>query len=175
MVAFVPHKPWMESQFDGSLANTPVDFDTDSLRVALIDDTLAPDPTAHDLWGDLVANEVTGTNYTAGGFDFTTPTLALDSGVVKFDAEDATWAQHASGFTDARYAILLAYDAGTPNNSPIIASADLGSNKGNVAGALTFQWAATGISENCGGLNGQTRWRHHGPVLGARERHPSAF
>lgn len=144
MAAFTPHYTFLLSQFDMVLTNSPVDFNTDDIRCALITSSLAPDPTTHDQWSDLSANEVSGTNYSAGGYDFGSLTVTNNSGTIQLDAEDATWAQNAGGFTTARYAVLLKYDTGTPGNSLIIGSADLGGDKGNVTGPLTLQWAATG-------------------------------
>ena len=46
---------------------------------------------------------------------------------------DITWSQDASGFEDARYAILYK-DSGAAATSPLIAYADLGGDKGNKAG-----------------------------------------
>lgn len=145
MPAFVPHQSWMLSQLDASLTNSPVDFDTNDIRCALIDSTLAPNPATHDQWSDLSANEVSGDGYTAGGFDFASMDVTNDSGTMKIDAEDAVWTQEAAGFTDARYAVLLKYDTGTPGNSVIIGSADLVSDRGNVSGPLTLQWHADGL------------------------------
>lgn len=122
-----------------------LDWSVDTIKVALITSAVAPAEATHDFWNDLSANEVSasGTGYTAGGQALASKTEALTSGVTKLGAADPTgYAQNASGFTSARYAILYK-DTGVGSTSPLIAFADLGSNVGNVAGALTFDFDTT--------------------------------
>lgn len=126
-----------------------IDFDdnsTTTVKLALVTSTFTPAIDTQDFWDDLVANEVSGTNYTAGGLSITNRSAsAPSSGVVTLDADDpATISQDAAGFTDARYAIL--YKAtGTNSTSPLIAYYDLTSDRGNVDGDLSFTLDASGI------------------------------
>lgn len=137
MPAFVPHEIWHEAQFDGGITGTPVDFDTDTIKLALIDDTLAPDETTHDNWDDLSSNEVSGDGYTAGG-ETLTVTVEKSSAVVTVDSGDTTWSQEAAGFTNARYAVWYKVGGGE-SSSPILGHMDMGSDKGNVSGPLTIE------------------------------------
>ncbi len=122
-----------------------VDLDGGSFKVALVTNSYTPDRAAHDFWDDVSANEVSGDNYTAGGNAAATPTWTLASNVWTFDAADpATWSQHATGFATARYAILY-LDTGTAGTSTLVAYANLGADKGNVAGDLSVAFAATGV------------------------------
>ena len=137
MPAFVPHEIWHGAQFDGTLTGSPVDFDTDTIKLALIDDTLAPDEAVHDNWDDLAANEVSGTGYTAGG-ETLTITVDQTGAVMTVDSGDTTWAVDLGGFSDARYAVWYKV-GGSDATSPIIGHMDMGSDKGNAAGPLTLE------------------------------------
>ena len=143
MATWVGYELWLEAQADGNLTNTPVDFDADTIRVALVTSSYTPSQ-AHNYFDDVSANEVSGTNYTADGAAVATKTVGLAANTVTFDGDDITWSQHAGGFSNARYAILQK-DSGVAATSPLIAYADMGADKGNVDGDLTLQFAATGI------------------------------
>lgn len=118
-----------------------------TLKLALVTATYTVDQNLHDFFNDIT-NEVTGTNYTAGGNACTSPTWTGPdgSGVLTFDAADpATWSQHASGFTNARRAILY-YDTGVSSTSRLVGySNDFGADIGNVAGDVTVAFNASGI------------------------------
>lgn len=142
-MAWVINHNFLKSQLDASAS--VVDFDTDTIKIMLVDDTAAPDEDSDQFIDDVSANEVSGTNYSAGGATLASADITLTTGVATFDADDVVIAQSGAGFTDARYAFLYK-DTGTPATSPIIAHADLGADKGNVAGALTLQFDAAGIA-----------------------------
>lgn len=124
-----------------SLANS-VDFDTDTIKIALCTATYTPDYDAHDFFDDIT-NEVTGTGYTAGGATLTTPTVTQDNtddeGV--FDADDVTWA--SSTITAAK--AVLYKDTGVAGTSPLIALVDFGGNKVSDNGSFTISWNAEGV------------------------------
>jgi len=144
MATFVFFNLWKEAQFDGGVTNTPIDFDTDVIKLMLVDSTRAPIANTDTFIGAAIdANEVTGTNYTAGG-DTVTVTVTQTTGTVTVDGTDVTWLQNGAGFTDARYAILYK-DITSAAVSPVIGYIDFTSDKGNVSGDLTVQWNASGI------------------------------
>ncbi len=144
-MAWTLYHKWLEAQVDGGVAGTPIDFDTDTLKILLVTSAYTPSQSLHDLINDAIANEVSGTNYTARGEALANKTVTESSGTVTFDnTVDITWLQHASGFSNARYAILYK-DSGVDTTSPLIAYADLGGDKGNVGGDLTLQFDALGI------------------------------
>ena len=123
-----------------------VDFDTDIMKIALVTNGNVPDVTitGDDFFDDLEATEVSGTGYSAGGIALTTRTIVESGGTVTFDADDVTWSQDGSGFTDARHAILY-HDTGTPTTSSLVATMNMAVDKGNTTGDLTLEFASTGL------------------------------
>lgn len=119
-----------------------------TLKCAIVTGAYTVDQNLHDFWNDAQANEVSGTNYTAGGNACASPTWTGPdgAGLLTFDASDpATWTQHASGFSNGRRAIIY-YDTGTPSTSRLVAyTNDFGADSGNVAGDFSVAINAAGI------------------------------
>ena len=141
-MAWVIFHKFMEKQHDGNALN--LDTAGDDIRCMLVDSTRAPVQATDEFIVDIDNNEVSGTNYTAGGYDMTNQSIALATGTVTFDADDCVWTQSASGFSNARYAVIYDYN-GTPASDRVICYADLGSNVGNVSGDLTIEMSSSGI------------------------------
>lgn len=141
-MAWVIFHKFLEHQEDGNAIN--LDTGGDDIRVMLVTDTRAPVQATDEVMTDIDDNEVSGTNYTAGGFDCTNQAITLATGTVTFDIDDCVWYQSGSGFSTARYAVMYKY-TGTPATDRVIAYADLGGNKGNVSGDLTLEMDALGV------------------------------
>lgn len=123
--------------------NKEVDFDSDTIKVALLSSSYTPDQDAHDYFNDVSSYEVTGTGYTSGGATLASKTATYDSGtnVIVLDAADVTWS--ASTIT-ARYAVV--YDStGTSSTSALIGYVDFGSDQSSTNGNFTITWDSTGI------------------------------
>jgi hypothetical protein len=123
--------------------NKEVDFDSDTIKVALVSSSYTPDQDAHDYWNDVNSYEVTGTGYTAGGATLASKTATYDSAtnVIVLDAADTTW---SSSTITARYAVI--YDStGTASTSPLIGYVDFGSDQSSTSGNFTITWDSTGI------------------------------
>ena len=123
--------------------NKEVDFDSDTIKVALVSSSYTPDQDAHDYFNDVSTYEVTGTGYTAGGATLASKTATYDSAtnVVILDAADTTC---ASSTITARYAVI--YDStGTASTSPLIGYVDFGSDQSSTSGNFTITWDSTGI------------------------------
>ena len=125
--------------------NDTVDWDDNSsttVKLALVTSSYTPAVDTHDFWNDVSANEVSGTNYTAGGNAIANKAVSTPaSGTITVDGDDpTTWSQDASGFSNARYAILYK-DTGNTATSPLIAYYDMSSDQGNVAGDLTLSFS----------------------------------
>jgi hypothetical protein len=131
-------------QFLSQALNKEIDWDTDTIKVALLTNAYTPDQDAHNYLDDVVANEVTGTGYTAGGNTLANKTNAYNSAtnVIVLDADDTTW---SSSTITARYAVI--YDASPATNAtkPLIGYVDFGSDQSSSNGNFTITWDATGI------------------------------
>ena len=126
---------------DGT-TNGQVDFDADTIKVALVTSSFSPDFDTMDYFDD-VTNEVSGTGYSAGGATLGSVTITLDTANdrVDIDAADVTW---TTSTITARGAVLY-NSTGTASTSPLIAYYDFGSDKVSSAGDFTIQWAAAGL------------------------------
>lgn len=124
--------------------NKEVDWDTDTIKVALATSSYTPSQDADDYWNDVVANEVSGTGYTATGITLTTKTIGYTSGtnVIKLDADDVTW---SSSTITARYAVIYDATPGTDATRPLLGYVDFGSNQSSSNGNFTITWDANGI------------------------------
>lgn len=122
--------------------NKEVDWDTDTIKVALTTSSYTPNQDTHDYFND-VTNEVTGTGYTAGGNTLASKTITYDdaNNVIVLDAADTTW---ASSTITARYAVVYA-STGTASTSPLIGYVDFGSDQSSTNGNFTITWDSTGI------------------------------
>lgn len=123
--------------------NKEVDFDTDTIKVALLSSSYTPDQDAHDYLNDVSTYEVSGTGYTAGGNTLGSKTATYDSAnnVVILDAADTTW---SSSTITARYAVVYG-STGTSSTSPLIGFVDFGSDQSSTNGNFTITWDSTGI------------------------------
>ena len=140
MAAITKYNKFVKNQNDGTAV---IDWNTDTIKVALVTNTYVPAPTTHDFFDDIT-NEVSGTNYTAGGATLGSMTAVESAGTLTVDGADVTWTQSASGFTTARFAIIYK-STGTASTSPLFGYIDFGADKGNVAGSLILSWNAAGI------------------------------
>lgn len=138
---------WKKAQEDGSLSSTPVDFDTDTIRVAVMAATYTPDggdASAQQYWSDISANQVaTGTAYT-GPITVAGKSVTLSSGTAVIDGNDIVINQDATGFTNGRWIVFHKY-SGVDATSPLMWYGDLGLNRSIVTGSLTFSWNPLGI------------------------------
>lgn len=124
--------------------NKEIDWDSDTIKVALVSSSYTPNQDTHDYWDDVVANEVTGTGYTAGGATLASKTVTYDgaSNVVVLDAADTVWS--ASTVT-ARYAVIYDDSGATNAQKALIGYVDFGSDQSSTNGNFTITWDATGI------------------------------
>lgn len=113
-----------------------------TVKAALLTNVYVPN-VDDDNWNDVVANEVVGTGYTAGGqalaSKVVTQNNVADRG--EFDAADVNWP--VSTIT-ARYLVVY-IDTGVPATSTIIAIIDFGSDRSSTAADFTIEWNALGI------------------------------
>ncbi len=135
---WTPYDAFKTAQFGGSA----IDFDTDDIILILLDNTHTPDRANHNFVDDISADEITETNYarkTLSG-----AALSISSNTLKFDATDpSTYSQSASGFSDAKYAVLAKDAGGADSANPLIAYATFDADVGNVSGDLDLAFDGT--------------------------------
>lgn len=124
--------------------NKEVDINSDVIKLALLDNTHTPNQDTHDYFDDVVADEITGTGYTAGGATIGSLAVTYDAGTntVKIDGADVAW---PSSTFDARYAVLYV-DTGTDSTSVLIGYVDFDGVLSPSNGTLSVVWSAAGIA-----------------------------
>lgn len=125
--------------FDG----TDIDIDSDTIKVALCDNSYTPSIDDHDYFNDIT-DEISGGNYTAGGDTIDNASVTQDNtnDLAYINGDDVTWTSVT--FTDARYGIIYK-STGTASTSPLIGYVDFGANKTITDGTFTISWHASGI------------------------------
>lgn len=128
-----------------SSGNSPnQDFLSDTIDVALLTSSYTPNYDTHDFWNDASANEVSGTGYSANGAALTTKTISVSSGVVKFDADDTSW---ASSTITARYAMVYDRTPSTDATRPLLILVDFGADFSTSNGTFQITWDTNGIGK----------------------------
>jgi hypothetical protein len=124
--------------------NKEIDWDSDTIKVALLTNAYTPNQDGHDYFDDVVANQVTGTGYTSGGITLANKTNTYNSAtnVIVLDADDVTW---ASSTITARYAVIYDATPATDATRPLIGYVDFGSDQSSSNGNFTITWDSTGI------------------------------
>lgn len=124
--------------------NKEIDWDSDSIKVMLMGSGYTPNQDGHDYLDDVVANQVSGAGYTAGGKALTGKTATYDAATntVKFDADDVTWT--ASTIT-ARYAVVYDDSGATDGQKALIAYFDFTTDRASSNGEFVIRWGADGV------------------------------
>lgn len=124
--------------------NKEVDWDSDTIKVALLTSSYTPNQDTHDYFDDVSANEVSGTGYTSGGQTLGSKTVTYDAtnNVIILDAADTTW---SSSTITARYAVIYDDSGATAASKALIGYVDFSSDQSSTNGNFTITWDATGI------------------------------
>ena len=125
----------LANTFKEDLMDTTANLEANTLKVALYDNTatLSSATTVYD-----VANEVTGTNYTAGGEAMTGMAVTLDGSTAIFDADNVSW---ANATITAQAALI--YNSSTITGlttNAAIAVLDFAGNKTSTNGTFEIQF-----------------------------------
>jgi predicted anti-sigma-YlaC factor YlaD len=131
-------------QFLAKALNKEVDWDSDTIKVALLTSSYTPNQDTHDYFDDVSTYEVTGTGYTAGGQTLGSKTVSYDAAtnVIMLDAADTTW---TSSTITARYAVVYDDSGATAGAKALIGYVDFSSDQSSTSGNFTITWDATGI------------------------------
>jgi hypothetical protein len=108
-----------------NVMNGSIDLDTNSFKLELVTSTRAPVQATDSVRTDLGANEASGgSGYPAGGFTVSTPTLAISSLTVNWDAADISQAITGGPFA-FRYGAFYKV-VGTAATDLLVAFVDFG-------------------------------------------------
>lgn len=121
-----------------------IDLSADTLKVMLVTSSYTFNQDTHDFLSDVVANEISGTGYTAGGATITSPTPTYTGGTNTFalDGGDVSW---TSATLTARGAVVYDSTPGTDATRPLLVFVDFGADVPVTAGTLSLTWDAAGI------------------------------
>jgi len=110
----------------------------------LLSSAYTPNQDSHDYLDDVVANEVTGTGYTAGGQALASKTVTYDAATntTKFDAADVTW---SSSSVTARYAVVYDDSGATNASKALIAYYDFTTDRASSNGDFIVRWGTDGV------------------------------
>ena len=97
MASFVYHSA-KEKIADGSIL-----LDSHTFKIMLLDATHTSDQANHGVKADIVADEITGSGYTAGGETIVNTAVSRSGATVKFDGDDV---QITGLSPDFRYAVV---------------------------------------------------------------------
>lgn len=124
--------------------NKEIDWDSDTIKVALLTSSYTPNQDTHDYLDDVSSYEVTGTGYTSGGITLSSKTSTYDgtNNVVILDAADVTW---SSSTITARYAVVYDDSGANAASKALIGYVDFGSDQSSTNGNFTITWDSTGI------------------------------
>jgi hypothetical protein len=117
-------------------------WEAEDNKYTLLSDSATPNFDTHDFWDDLVANEVTGTNWAAGGVALTGTELTLSSGTMTFDATDVSVA--STTITSAMAGVLRT-NVGSNATDQLLLLQDFVTAVTTVNGTFTVQHNASGI------------------------------
>ena len=126
--------------------NKEVDINAgDTIKTSLHTSTYSANQDTHDYYND-VTNEITGTNYSAGGATLGSAVHTYTGGtnVYAFDANDAVWTTLTTSSSPSQ-AVTYADTAGANTTDPLLTVVDFGGNQTVTAATFTIQWAAGGI------------------------------
>jgi hypothetical protein len=125
--------------------NKEIDFNSDTIKVALLGTGYTPNLDTHNYFDDVVANEITGTGYTAGGATLSSAAVTYDAATntLKLAGGNVSW----SGSTlTARYAVVYDATPGSNATRPLIVLVDFDATMSSNAGVLSVNWDAAGIA-----------------------------
>jgi hypothetical protein len=124
-------------RFKANLMNKVVALASDTIKVMLLNASHAFAST-HNVIGDVSANQITGTGYTAGGATLAGKSVT-QAATTKWDGDDVEW---TTATFSAWHAVIWDDTIATDD---LIASIDFGGEKVVTAGTFKIQWNASGI------------------------------
>jgi hypothetical protein len=117
-------------------------LEAETHKIALISDSATPNFDTMDFWDDLSANEVTGTNWAAGGVALTGTDITLSAGVATFDATDVSV---VSTTLSNAMASVLKFTVGSAATDQLVCLHDFVTAVSTSNGTFQIQWNASGL------------------------------
>src|SRR5437763_1924575 len=114
---------WYASSFI-TMANKEADWDTDTVKCMLTTSAYTWNQNTHKYKSDIT-NEITGTNYVAGGATISPLTSAVATLVWNLTGSNAVW---ANATITARYAVVYDSTPGTDATRPLLSRVDFGAD-----------------------------------------------
>lgn len=118
-----------------------VDWVTDTIKTLLTTVTYVPNQDTDD-FKSVVTNEITGTNYTAGGVTLAGKSVSYDSTTNETRLIASTATSWANASFTARRAVNYK-DTGTAATSPLVSYVDFGADQTVATATFTLTWDAT--------------------------------
>lgn len=131
------------NNFKESILSDGIDFENDTIKVALCTSSYTPDIDADEYYDDIDNEVASGSGYTTGGETLANVTVTQDDAndQAVLDADDVTW---TSSTITARYAVIYK-DTGTASTSPLIGYIDFAEDKASSSGDFEINWDSDGI------------------------------
>lgn len=117
-------------------------FNTDTIKVALLDNTFSLDIDTQEFFADVSGDELpNGNGYTSGGETLGGKSTTVDNANDRAEASanNVTWASANWSGTPARYFVVYK-DTGNPATSPIIDISDFGADQAPANVDYTIKW-----------------------------------
>ena len=130
----------ISNSLKGQIGNGGVDWNTDTIKVALVTSAYTPDIDAHSNFTTHITNETIGsTGYTTGGETITTPAVTIDTtdDWAEYTCDNITW---GSSTITARGAVVYQSTSGD-----LISYVDFTTDKTSSDGDFTITWHADGV------------------------------
>lgn len=125
------------NRFKANLMNKELDLEADTIKIMLLNNSHSFTAT-HNQKSEIVANEITGTGYSAGGATLASKAVT-QAATTKWDANDPQW---TSSTFSAYHGVI--YDD-TTTNDDLICSLDFGGEQTVSNGTFTIVFDSAGI------------------------------
>jgi hypothetical protein len=126
-------------QFIEHLLHANIDFDTIQPKALLASSSYTPNMDTHDFLDDVVANEVTGTNWAAGGQN-TTATITVDAGTNEVRVALSDISVNTVTLTDGKHVIVYNSTPGTNATRHLIGYGTFDTALAPTAGTLAIDF-----------------------------------
>jgi hypothetical protein len=127
--------------------NKEIDFNGDAIHLVLLNPSYTQDQDLHDYLDDIVANAVSGTNWSVNGVLLANCTLSYTAGTntIKLDCDDVNVSNVTIAAPGASRVAIVDRTPATDATRPVIGSAVLDSALIPNGGPLTFTVDANGL------------------------------